>query len=158
MLLMDQVLSITPCSILNWNSTVAVLSSVVTIYVFGIERCQGASGTVSAVKSLRCHSNLESQCSWAAASRSLKRRGIEDLFGIRRPFYGILVRTNTVERYDHTSTVNQGGRWENCAIGALSGSKKAARKMTSIMPVDLPIFWRASLSRPLMALLPGQPP
>ena len=49
--LMDQVLR-------NRNSTVAVLSSVTMIYVLGTERCQGASGTVSAVKLLRCHSNF----------------------------------------------------------------------------------------------------
>src|SRR5271168_3444077 len=111
MLLMDQVLSMTPCNIWNWNPTVAVLSSVVMIYVLGIERCQGASGTVSAVKSLRCHSNFENQCFWAGASMSLKRRGMDDSFGMRRPFYGVLgIKDKNRRAQIRTSTVSQGGR------------------------------------------------
>ena len=122
----------------------------------GSERAHGRP--VSAVKSLRCHWNRASQCFWAAASTSLKRRGMEDSFGIRRPFYVMSGRRNKTDGYDYdTSTVNQGGRWEYCAIGVLWGSKKAARKTTSMIPVVLPFFWRVSLSRPMTTLLPGQP-
>lgn len=141
----------TPFSMVNWKSRVAVKSLVVTTYVLGTDKCHGASGIVSAVKSLRCHANWESQCFCAAGSRSLKRMAMELSLGMRRPscevvqklvsqmnsknylFHVMMWREKN--RRSLTLLVSHGGRYEYIAIGASSGRRKAATKTISIMPV-----------------------
>lgn len=66
---------------------------------------------VSEVNSCRYHLDWKNQCFWVTGAMSLKRSGIEDSYGIRRPFHGMSIRTYMIEGYEHvTSTVNKGGR------------------------------------------------